>query len=87
VVSSITGKIDGMLFLGGALIGMVVFGFAYPVVEPIYELGHIEGSPTLSSWLGVRPGILALGFTVMAIAGFVGAEWAERRFGKGPIQP
>jgi len=87
VVSSTTGKIDGMMFLGGALIGMLVFGLAYPLVAPLMTMGEVAGSPTVPSVLGVRPGLIALGMTVMAVVGFVGAEWAERRFGCGPVQP
>ena len=87
MIGAITGKIDGIVFLVGALGGMVVFGFAYPVVEVLFMAGEIEGSPTVASWLGVRPGIIALGMTVVALVGFVGAHWAEKRFGKGPVQP
>ena len=87
MVSSTTGKIDGMLFLGGALGGMLVFGLAYPLVAPLMTMGEIAGSPTVPGVLGVRPGLIALGMTVMAVVGFIGAEWAERRFGDGPVQP
>ena len=87
VVASVSGKIDAWVFLGGALFGMLVFGVAFPLLEPLYEAGLMEGKPTVASFLGVRPGLVALGMTVVAVAGFVGAEWAERRFGKGPVQP
>ncbi len=69
------------------MVGMVAFGFAYPAVEGLYTAGHVEGAPTLASWLGVRPTVVALGMTAVAVAGFVGAEWLERRIGKGPVQP
>lgn len=87
MIGAVTGKIDGLMFLVGAMGGMVAFGFAYPAVEGLFMAGEIEGSPTVASWLGVRPGIIALGMTVVAIVGFVGAHWAEKRFGKGPVQP
>jgi hypothetical protein len=87
VVAASTGKIDGMLFLVGAMVGMAVFGLAFPLIEPLFMAGHMEGSPTVPSFLGVRPGLVALVMVVVALAGFVAAEWAERRFGDGPVQP
>ncbi len=87
VVAATTGKIDGMLFLVGAMVGMAVFGLAFPLIEPLFMAGHMEGSPTVPSFLGVRPGLIALVMVVVALAGFVAAEWAERRFGDGPVQP
>ena len=87
VVAATTGKIDGMLFLVGAMVGMAVFGLAFPLIEPLFMAGHMEGSPTVPSFLGVRPELIALVMVVGALAGFVAAEWAERRFGDGPVQP
>ena len=87
VVAATTGKIDGMLFLVGAMVGMAVFGLAFPLIEPLFMAGHMEGSPTVPSFLRVRPGLIALVMVVVALAGFVAAEWAERRFGDGPVQP
>lgn len=66
---------------------MTVFGFAYPLVEGLYMAGEMEGSPTVASWLGVRPSLIALGMTVVAVAGFIGAHWVEKKVGKGPVQP
>ena len=87
MIGAVTGKIDGLVFLLGAMGGMLVFGFAYPFLGGLFTAGEIAGSPTVASWLGVRPGIIALGMTVVAVVGFIGAHWAEKRFGKGPVQP
>jgi len=87
LVASVSGKVDGMLFLAGALAGMAVFGLAFPLLQPLFDAGAVEGSPTVPSFFGIRPGIVALAMTLIAVGGFVAAEWAERRFGDGPVQP
>jgi len=87
VIGSVTGKIDALVFLVGALIGMAVFGLAHPFIETLYMAGEIEGAPSVASWLGIRPTFVALGMACVAVLGFIGAHWAEKRFGNGPVQP
>lgn len=71
-----SGKIDGMVFLGGAVLGSILFNELYPVVEPLYRWGE-QPEPRAAS--GASRQILTLIVTVVAVAAFWFAEWVERR--------
>ena len=59
------------------MIGSVVFGEAFPLVERFYTSGA-QGQLFLYQWLGISPVWLAVGVAAMAISAFVGAEKLER---------
>lgn len=72
------GRIDGMLFVGGGLIGALIFGEMFPRVQAFYTAGS-KGDLTLATALGVSPGVVLLGFVVIAIVAFVITGRIERR--------
>jgi hypothetical protein len=84
LVGVVTGKVDALLSVLGGMLGMALFAesFGIAAVARFYDLdtAGITGRITLPDWLGVRPGLVALVILVVAVAGFVAAEWAERRF-------
>ncbi|MCB0287015.1 MAG: YeeE/YedE family protein [Calditrichaeota bacterium] len=80
LVASATGKIDGMFYVLGALLGMFIYGEAYPLFADFATSGAM-GRYTLSDWLGVRPGVVAFGVILMALGMFWGAEFLEKKFG------
>lgn len=82
VVAASTLKIDGMLFLGGVLGGVWLFGETVGSFEPFF-LSSAMGRFTLSDWLGVPVGVALLLVVAMALAMFWGAELLEQRFGQG----
>jgi 3-mercaptopyruvate sulfurtransferase SseA/uncharacterized membrane protein YedE/YeeE len=71
-----SGKVDGMVFLGGAVLGSVLFNELYPVVEPLYRWG--EQPEPLVAFGASRP-LLTLIVTVVAVGAFWFAEWVEKR--------
>lgn len=81
LVASATGKLDGMIYVLGALSGMLVYGEAYPAFQSFAESGAL-GERTLSDWLHLRPGVVAFLIILMALAMFYGAEILEEKFGK-----
>ncbi|MDZ7269545.1 MAG: YeeE/YedE family protein [candidate division KSB1 bacterium] len=83
LVASATGKLDGMLYVAGALFGMLVYGLAYPAFQGFAESGSL-GEVTLSDWLNLRPGVVAFLVVLMALGMFYGAEWLERKFQAKP---
>jgi hypothetical protein len=80
LVAAATLKIDGMLFLVGALIGVWAFGETVGTFEPFW-LSSDFGRFTLPDWLGLPMGVVVALIVVVAIAAFRGAEMVEARFG------
>ncbi len=82
VVAASTLKIDGMVFVLGALLGVWAFGETVSSFEPFF-LSSYMGRFTLDQWLHVPMGVAVLLVVAMALAMFLGGELLERRFGKG----
>ena len=63
------GKIDGMVFIGGAFLGILFFGEIFPLISDFYYanyLGHI----TVEESFGIAPDWFALIFAVIAVVVF-----------------
>jgi len=82
VVAASTLKVDGMIFLAGALFGVYLFGETVGSFEPFF-LSSYMGRFTLDEWLRVPTGVAVLLVAVMALAMFWGADVLERHFGRG----
>lgn len=83
LVASATGKLDGMIYVAGALFGMLLYGVSYPAVQGFARSGSL-GEVTLSDWLNLRPGAVAFLVVLMALGMFYGAEWLEKKFQPQP---
>ena len=77
-VSAATGRYDGMVYIGGLFAGVFVFGEAYPLLKDFYSSSAM-GRVTLPELFGVSYGLLVFLVVLMAVGGFVGAEWVEKR--------
>lgn len=78
VAATATGRMDGLLYVVGLGFGTLVFAEVFPWVEGFFTSGHY-GAQTLPGVLGVPYGVVVFGVVLMALAGFRGAEWIERR--------
>lgn len=78
VVGAAVGRIDGMVFVLGGLVGMFVFGEAYPKILGILTAGSM-GDLIVSQPLGISQGQFALALIVVAVGAFIGTTWIERR--------
>jgi len=85
LVASVTGKIDGMFYVLGALLGMFVYAETYPLFRDFAGSGAM-GPATLSDWLGFSPGVVAFLVILMALGMFYGAELLEKKFGENQSQ-
>ena len=74
-----TGKIDGMVFIVGFLIGSLVFGEYFPVWGDFYNSDYM-GAFRLDQWLDVSLGVTVLGVVVVAVAGIATLSFAQRKF-------
>ena len=77
VVSTATGRLDGLVFLLGFAAGTLGFALAFPLVKSLYTAGDV-GTKTLPQVLGIPYGILVFGVVLMAVGGFMGATWVEK---------
>lgn len=78
VVSTATGKLDGLVFVLGFAAGTLGFALAFPLVKGLYTAGD-AGTKTLPEVLGIPHGILVFAVVLMAVGGFAGASWVEKK--------
>jgi len=78
-VAAATGRLDGIVFLAGIVAGIFAFGELYPLLKGFYSSTPM-GSITLPGILGISQGLAVFLVAAMAIGGFAGATWVEKRF-------
>ena len=79
LVAIATGKIDAIFFVAGVLFGVLAIGEAFPLVRGFYESGNF-GRLTLPEVFHLSYGMVVFLVVLMALGGFMLAEWAERHF-------
>jgi rhodanese-related sulfurtransferase len=82
LVATATLKVDGMIFLLGALIGVWLFGETVGSYETFFISSNM-GRFTLQEWLGLPVGVTVLLVVLMALLLFWAGELAEQVFGRG----
>ncbi|MEA3502795.1 MAG: YeeE/YedE thiosulfate transporter family protein, partial [Actinomycetota bacterium] len=80
IVGAATLKLDAMVFLGGVVIGVFVFGETVPYFMDFWTTSDL-GRFTLPEWLGVPTGVIVLVIVVFALLLFWGAEILEKKTG------
>ncbi len=78
LVSTATGKLDGLVFVLGFAAGTLAFALAFPLVKGLYAAGSL-GTRTLPQVLGVPYGVIVFAVVIMAVLGFAGATWVEKK--------
>ena len=76
-VAIATGRVDAIFYALGGLFGIFVFGELFPWIGDFFNSTNL-GRINLPTLLGVDYGIIILVVILLAIAGFTGAEWAEK---------
>jgi uncharacterized protein len=77
-VAASTGRIDGIVYLLGIIVGIFVFGEIFPLVSTFY-VSTPMGQITLPQISGLPYGLLVFLVVLMALGGFAGAEWIEKK--------
>ena len=85
IVGLATGRIDGIVFVLGAIFGMFVFGEVYPLIESLFMAGSM-GSITLPEFFNLSSGVVALLVVFLALGMFLGIDWMEKKFAKEEAQ-
>ena len=77
-----------VFFSVGIIAGIVAFGEAFPLLHDFYSSTPM-GVVTIPQLIGVPYGLMVFLVVLMAIGGFAGAEWVEKKFAakaKGVLQ-
>lgn len=86
VVAAVSGKLDGLVFLIGMVLGSFIFAELFPVLEGFYKAGAM-GQVRLSDLLGINSGVVALLVAVMAVVIYWLVEKVEQHFGDPETLP
>ena len=80
LVAAATAKIDGIFFVLGVLVGILLFGETVEYFEIFWNSSYM-GRFTLMDFFGISTGWVVLGVVLMALFMFWGAEKLEAYFG------
>ncbi len=75
------GKIDGMVFTLGLIIGIFIFSESFSALEPFFE-GSNLGNITLVDTLGISPYWIIFVFTIIALVAFAFSDWVRSKVKK-----
>jgi hypothetical protein len=78
-VAVATGKVDAVVFLAGIIAGIFVFGESFAFLKDFYN-STAMGQLTLPQLLHLPYGVVVFLVVMMALGGFAGASWVEKRF-------
>ena len=79
VVGSVSGKIDAVVFIVGAMIGSYLFNDFFDVLEPLYSMENM-GVSFIYDLVGMSFAQFALLLTVIAVIAFWFSELIEEKF-------
>lgn len=71
VVGLFSGRIDGLFFMIGMMIGISLFALFYESIEPLYHATQGADRQTLSELIGIPTWIIVISLLVMAFIGFI----------------
>jgi uncharacterized membrane protein YedE/YeeE len=88
LVACATGKLDGMVFAGGLIAGMFIYGGMYPSLQCFADSSPL-GKQTLYGFFNIPYGVAVLLVIALAAGGFWVATILEKRFAhlKPPDHP
>jgi uncharacterized protein len=79
-VAVATGKVDGMVYAGGLLAGMFLYGELFSKFEPFVNSSSM-GELTIPQYFNIPYIAVVIAVMAMAIGGFYGATLLEKKFG------
>jgi rhodanese-related sulfurtransferase len=81
ICAAAIGKVDGMFFVGGGILGVFVFGELYPFYDRFYESTSLGAIKVFDS-LGISQGLFAFLLIAMAVGAFTVTTIIEKRVNK-----
>jgi len=86
IVATVSGKLDGLIFIVGMLFGSFIFAEIFPFLESFYSAGDM-GAVRVSDVLKLNSGIVALLICLMAVGAYWFVEKVEEKFGDKATLP
>jgi len=80
-----TGRIDALVLFFGIFAGIFGFGEVFPLVSGFYNATPM-GQLTLPQVTGLPYGLLVFAVVLMALGGFYGAEWVEKKMAARKVE-
>lgn len=77
-VATATGRLDGLMYLGGVVFGILVYSLAEPLFNGLMNATAM-GEYYVWQWLHVAPGVVVLIAVLMAVGAFTLATVVERK--------
>ncbi len=77
-VACATGKLDGLAFVGGFFIGVLIFTYIFPWIEPFYKSGDY-GRYTFADALAIPAGLVVAVIVAVGLGGFALTHWLDKR--------
>lgn len=78
LVATATGRFDGLFYGLGLYAGTIVFAEVYPLLKSFHQSTAL-GQVTIPQYFGLPYGVVVFGVVLMALGGFWGAGWVERK--------
>jgi hypothetical protein len=78
IAAAATGRVDGLVAIAGVGFGTLVFAEAYPLMKPFMN-STAMGAQTIPGYFNLPYGLVVFGVVLMALGGFAGAGWVEKR--------
>lgn len=78
VCAASIGKIDAIIFIFGAIIGVLIFAEGYEFFEPLYK-GSFLGSPRMFQTLGISQQLFAFLIVIIALFAFYATNIIENK--------
>lgn len=86
LAATATGRFDGLLYGLGLYAGTVVFAELYPLLKSFHGMTAL-GPVTIPQYFNLPYGLVVFAVVLMAIGGFAGAGWVEKRLAAGKKTP
>jgi len=86
IVATVSGKLDGLIFIIGMMLGSFIFAEIFPFLESFYSAGDM-GAVRVSDVLKLNSGIVALLVCLMAVGAYWFVERVEDKFGDKATLP
>lgn len=80
VVATVSGKMDGLIFILGMMVGSVFFAEIFPFLKGFYTSGNM-GKIRLTDVFNLNSGIIAFLVCLMAVGAYWFVERVEQKFG------
>jgi len=78
LAATATGRVDGLIYGLGIYAGTLAFAEGYPLFKPLH-MATPMGQTTIPQYFNLPYGVVVFAVVLMALGGFAGAGWVERK--------